>query len=72
MPTAREARSIAKIVLSASSELEKAIVLAVLRGYQTPKRAAKFLNIDELTIRRTSRRMKCFLVDADNGKIWLK
>jgi hypothetical protein len=72
MPTAREARSIAKIVSPTNSELEQAIVLAVLRGYQRPQQAAKFLNVDEQTIRKTSRQMDCFLVDADNGKIWLK
>ena len=71
-PTANEAKSIAKIVPLTSSELEQAIVLAVLRGYQTPKRAARFLNVREQLIRSTSRRMECFLVDADNGKIWLK
>lgn len=71
-PTAKEARSIAKLVSPASSDLEQAIVLAVLRGHQIPRQAAKFLNIDEQTIRKTSRQMECLLVDADNGKIWLK
>ncbi len=71
-PTAREAKAIAKIVSATSSDLERAIVLAVLRGYQTPRRAARFLNVDEPTIRCTSHHMECLLVDADNGKLWLK
>lgn len=71
-PTAREARLIAKIVPSTSSALEQAIVLAVLRGHQTLKQAARFLNVEESLIRRTSNQMECFRVDADNGKMWLK
>jgi hypothetical protein len=71
-PTAREARQVASLLKDSpdSSDLERAICIAVLRGYQTPKKTAKFLNVDAATIAKTAKRMKCFQIDAANGKMW--
>jgi hypothetical protein len=54
------------------SPLQRGIAIAVWRGYDTPEKAAAYLNVPVEVIRKTLPSVWGLLLDHNTDKIWIK
>lgn len=54
------------------TRLQRALALAVLRGYDTFKKAADYLKVSESELQAANRSVWGILHDHTTGKLWIK